>query len=256
LRRPECCRIYDDPERQDGRERAGVFVLIHGGGHSSRCWERVVPLLDAPVRALDLPGRGVHPAPLDEVRLADSIASVAADIEGADLRDVVLVGHSMAGLILAGVIERVHARLRHVVFVSCAVPPDGGTLLDLVPPAIAAIAASAVPTPAGVALDPALVATMQCYDMDDEQTAFTLEVVVPEAYWPTREPVDLAGLARPVPRTWIELLRDRTFEPAAQVEMARRTGCVDVVEIDSGHMAMISHPQELAAALNAIHASH
>jgi pimeloyl-ACP methyl ester carboxylesterase len=231
-----------------------VFVLIHGGGHSSRCWERVVPLLDAPARALDLPGRGDHPAPLDEVRLADSIDAVAAAVASADLRDVVLVGHSMAGLILAGVVERVHARLRHVVFVSCAVPPHGGTLLDLVPPEIAAIAAAAVPTPAGVALDPATVARLQCYDMDDEQTAFTLEVVVPEAYWPTREPVDLAGLARPVPRTWVRLLRDRTFEPTAQLAMARRTGCDEVVDIDSGHMAMISHPRELAAALNAVHA--
>lgn len=229
-----------------------MFVLIHGGGHTARCWEPVVPLLDAPALALDLPGRGAHPAPLDEVHLADWISSAVADIEGADLRDIVLVGHSMAGLSLPGVVERIHARLRHVVFVSCAVPPHGGTLVDLLPPDIVAIVEQSTPSPEGTALPPHAVRAMQCYDMDDAQTAFTLEVVVAEAYWPVRDIVSLDGLRHPVPRTWLKLLGDRTFPPDQQEEMARRAGCDTVTEIDSGHMAMISHPRELAAALNTI----
>ncbi len=99
------------------------------------------------------------------------------------------------------------------------------------------------------------VVAMQCYDMDDEQTAFTLEVTVPEAYWPVRDAVSLDGLRHPVPRTWIKLTRDRTFVPAAQDEMAARAGCGEVIEVDSGHLAMVSHPEQLAAVLNAIHAA-
>src|SRR5689334_11107692 len=102
-----------------------MFVLIHGGAHSARCWEPTVPLLDGPVLAIDLPGRGAHPAPLDTVRLGDSIDSAVADIERAGATDVVLVGHSMAGLSIPGIVDRVAARLRHVVFVSCVVPADG-----------------------------------------------------------------------------------------------------------------------------------
>ena len=58
-----------------------MFVLIHGGAHSSRCWDRLVPLFDAPALAIDLPGRGA-----------------VGDIEEGNVADAVLVGHSMAGL--------------------------------------------------------------------------------------------------------------------------------------------------------------
>ena len=230
-----------------------MFVLIHGGGHSSRCWEPLLPLLDAPALALDLPGRGVHPGQLDEIHLSDWIDSAVADIERADVADAVLVGHSMAGLSIPAIIDRTHERVRHVVFVSCAIPPDGGSLFDLLPPSVAEMANAAPRSSAGVSLNPDQVVAMQCYDMDEQQTAFTLQVVVPEAYWPVRDSVHLDGLRRPVTRTWIKLMRDRTFAPTLQDEMAARAGCTAAVEIDSGHSAMISHPRQLAAALNAIH---
>ena len=68
-----------------------MFVLIHGGAHSSRCWEPTVPLLDGPVLAIDLPGRGAHPAPLDAVRLewSDGMEPVRAEVQcGPDVRVV------------------------------------------------------------------------------------------------------------------------------------------------------------------------
>jgi hypothetical protein len=34
---------------------------------------------------------------------------------------------------------------------------------------------------------------------------------------------------------------------------AKRVGCSDIVELEAGHCAMISHPQELADVLNEIH---
>jgi pimeloyl-ACP methyl ester carboxylesterase len=229
-----------------------TLVLVHGGGHSSRCWEPTIARLRAPAVAVDLPGRGRRPGPLDRVRIADSVDAVVDDIRGVE-GGVVLVGHSMAGLTIPGVLARVPERIRHVVFVSCGIPPDGGSLLDVLQPDIRAFAEAMEPSPAGASLTPEQVRLSQCADMDDEQTRFTLEIVVPEAYWPTREPVDTTGLRQPIPRTWVRLLRDETFPPEVQDAMARRAGCRHVVAIDSGHAAMISHPVELAAVLDAVH---
>ena len=50
-------------------EAAGAaFVLIHGGHQGSWFWERVTPLLDGSALAVDLPGRGRHPADLSDRR--------------------------------------------------------------------------------------------------------------------------------------------------------------------------------------------
>jgi len=87
------------------------LVLVHGGAHAAGCWERTVAeqARQAPelrVLAVDLPGRGSKPADLTAVRIADYIDSVVADIEGAGLGDVVVVGHSLAGVTVPGVVAR------------------------------------------------------------------------------------------------------------------------------------------------------
>ena len=74
------------------------LVLIHGGGLDARCWDRLTPHLDGPSLAVDLPGRGAHPAPLESVGFADCATTVRYDIESAGFEDVILVGHSLAGL--------------------------------------------------------------------------------------------------------------------------------------------------------------
>jgi len=109
------------------------------------------------------------------------------------------------------------------------------------------------PDPAGALPGRKLTIQTMCYDMDEEQTAFTLDVRVPEACWPMRDAVDLYGLRHPIPRTWVKLMGDRTPTPDQVELLADRVGCADIVELDSGHMAMISHPRQLADVLNEIH---
>jgi pimeloyl-ACP methyl ester carboxylesterase len=159
----------------------------------------------------------------------------------------------MAGVTIPGVLARCHELIRHVVFISCAIPPDGATLLDVLSPKMREFSLAIPRTPRGNSQTEEQVRAGQTYDMDESQTRFTLEIVVPEAYWPIRESVDHAGLRQPVPRTWVRLLGDRSFPPDAQDVMAARAGCSELVDVDSGHMAMISHPQELAGALDLIH---
>jgi pimeloyl-ACP methyl ester carboxylesterase len=230
-----------------------TLVLVHGGGHTSRCWEPTLPYLTAPTVAVDLPGRGRRPGPLDQIRIVDFVNAVVEDLHALDTDQIVLVGHSMAGLTIPGVLERVHELISHVVFVSCAIPPDGGSLLDTLPPDIREFALAAPPSSAGGSQTLDEVRAGQTYDMDEDQARFTVDVVVPEAYWPLREPVDHSGLRQSVPRTWVKLLQDRSFPPDVQDIMAQRARCADMVEVDSGHMVMISHPAELATVLNHVH---
>jgi surfactin synthase thioesterase subunit len=64
-----------------------ALVLVHGG-------------------AVDLPGRRGKPGDLCTLNIADWVNSVVGDIEDAQLNDVVIVGHSMAGLTVPGVVAK------------------------------------------------------------------------------------------------------------------------------------------------------
>ncbi len=194
---------------------------------------------------------------LAALTIGDFVASVVDDIVGDDLTDVTLVGHSLAGLTLPGVAEAVPDRIRRLAFVSCAVPPDGTPLVDVLggfSPSVAAVAATMVDAVVedDGALHPDLARAMFCNDMDEEQTAWTLDRMGPESLQVLTEPVDLTGLARPIPRTYVRLIRDASIDLGAQDRMIANLAPVDVVDLDSGHMAMVSHPDELARVLGGL----
>src|SRR6201986_2037289 len=113
-----------------------ALVLIHGGQHDSRCWQ---PTIDAITRiapgtrvlAVNLPGRQGVPGDLDTLTIADCVEAAVGQIERAGLNDIVLVGHSMAGLTVPGVAARLGAaRVRRIICVACSVPPQGKRILD------------------------------------------------------------------------------------------------------------------------------
>jgi pimeloyl-ACP methyl ester carboxylesterase len=109
-----------------------TYVLIHGAWHGGWCWRPVVRDLragGARVVAPTLPGfaNDDDPQGFSLAEVADSVVDL---IERHDLTDVVLVGHSWAGYVLAAVAPRVRARLRRVVFWSAFVPAADASLLD------------------------------------------------------------------------------------------------------------------------------
>jgi pimeloyl-ACP methyl ester carboxylesterase len=238
-----------------------TIVLIHGGGFAGSCWEPMLPFLRAPALALDLPGRGDRPADLATVTLADFVDAVVDELVSRDLRDVVLVGHSLAGVTLPGVAAAVPERLRRLVFVSASVPPDGSTVADVLgslSPATGELAArlgdGVVATDGG--LNPELATVMFCNDMSAAQTARTLELMGSEAFGVIIEPFRLGDLGD-LPITYVRLLQDQSLSLATQDTMIANLGGparVDVVDLDAAHMAMISRPAELAAVLDGLDA--
>jgi pimeloyl-ACP methyl ester carboxylesterase len=237
------------------------FVLVHGGGHDARCWERLVPHLDGPVLAVDLPGRGAHPADLRATTIADFVDSAVADLDAFTAAErVVLVGHSMAGVTIPTVAARRADRVAHLVFVSCFLPREGGTIVDELPGWIRVLSrlgarraarSDAAPT---TGLHPRIARRMFCNDMDAEQTAFTLAHLVPEAAGITLETVSRKDLppADVVPRTYVKLLRDQALKPSLQDQLIANLGSCQVRTLDAGHDAMISRPAQLAAVLDDI----
>jgi len=222
------------------------IVLVHGGGFDHRCWDLLLPHLDGPVLAVDLPGRGAHPAAPAEVDLAACAAAVAADVDAAGFDEIVLVGHSLAGCSMPGVIGALGDRVRHSIFVACTVPDDGRSAFDTLEPEVQALARLAAEASEPRPMDPAIAKLVLGDDLDDDQLQWCLERTVPEIPGLIFAPVDLSPLRSSMPRTWVRTLEDTILAPDKQQQFAGLVDHCPVVDLVAGHMCMVSQPAALA----------
>jgi pimeloyl-ACP methyl ester carboxylesterase len=249
------------------------FVLVHGGAHGAWCWQPLLPHLDGPALAVDLPPKSVRGVPahggapppeLLTVGLDDFASSVIADVDAAGLDRFVLVGHSMGGLTVPEITRRIPERVQHLVFVSCLLPPEGGSTVDALPEehrdAVRhAVAAAMAGDPGAVMgqFDEATTRRMFCNDMDDEQSAFVVSHTGLEAPRAFADPVTRVGIPPDLPKTYVRLARDQALSPDdqdRQIDALRASpgGDLRIVELDTGHDVMISAPEQLATVLNGL----
>jgi len=230
-----------------------MFVLVHGAGFGANCWDRLLPHLDRPAIAVDLPGRGSRAGvDLASVTLDDCARAILDDVAatGGDADDLVLVGHSFAGVSVPRVMAELAPRLRHVVFLSAVVPPDRTAVLDQIDPAVRELVRAAID--GGIYSQGREGAqAMLCNDMDSEQTDWTLDRVVDDSGALLTEIVDLSGLTADVPRTYVRLTEDHCYPPDLQEPSAERVGG-EVQYLETGHMAMVSAPEQVAKLLNGL----
>jgi pimeloyl-ACP methyl ester carboxylesterase len=96
-----------------------------------------VPLLRADghdVYAPTLTGFGERAHLLDDrVDLDLNVTDIVAVVHYEDLNDVILVGHSYAGIVITGVADRIHDRIAQVVYLDTSVPEQGESIGDIWP---------------------------------------------------------------------------------------------------------------------------
>src|SRR5262245_46877635 len=96
------CSSDDEPAR-DAKPQS--FVLVHGAWMGAWSWNDVVPELEAmgsSATAVELPAHGDSTEPVSAATLDAYVAAVSDAVDRASA-PVVLVGHSMAGIVITEV---------------------------------------------------------------------------------------------------------------------------------------------------------
>jgi pimeloyl-ACP methyl ester carboxylesterase len=230
-----------------------ALVLVHGGGMAADSWDltveeihRLAPKLT--VLAPDMPGRRNKPGDLREMTIADYVESLVGDIESAGVEDIVIVGHSMGGMTLPGVVTKLGAaRVREMIFAAAFLPPEGTSIVESSPWLIARVARRIAKRNVPTVTPKWLARFVFLNGVPQHRRRFMTGKLCAESLRILVETVSRRGMPDDIPRTWILTLRDRAIAPKVQRKYIESLGGVQtLIPIDTGHMLMVSEPERLA----------
>lgn len=241
---------------------ASPLLLVHGAWHDQRCWAEVLSLLAArgiSVSCPDLPGHGSDALPLSRVTLKQYVAAIVQLLEAAP-EPVILVGHSMAGMIITEAACQVPHKVRSLVYLCAYLPLPGQSVFELI-----ALNRGHEPlTPIELALElsndkrTCTVAADQIIPLFYTDAAVDTAQVLQQRF-ATQATLPLSAAARFEQSTFSSLdtvyiccTRDKVIPLHHQRRMLARQTCKTLLQIEADHSPFHSCPQQLTELLGAL----
>ena len=133
-----------EPPEKTVESNPQTIVFVHGAWGGGWQYTKVQPLLEEAGHVVYRPtmtglGERVHLAG-PEVGLSTHIEDIVKLFEFEDLHEVVLVGHSYGGMVIAGVADRIPDRIAKLVYFDAILPEDGESVAGLFGDAIDSMA--------------------------------------------------------------------------------------------------------------------
>ncbi|MEM9232724.1 MAG: alpha/beta fold hydrolase [Pseudomonadota bacterium] len=230
-----------------------VFVLVHGAFHGRWCFRRLVSALEARGHravAIDLPGHGDSEMDPATVTMADYVSSVSDVIDSVEHEEPILVGHSMAGMVISEVAEAKKDRLAALAYISAYLPRSGESLLSIEarnpdPRMTAAVTPS--PDMRVAYLDADKAAPVFYNGCDESDVRFAKSKLSDQPGAPFMTPVMLTeGGFGAVPKAYFLCEDDLTIPLALQQDMLATRQEAEVYRLPSGHSPFFSQVEKLA----------
>jgi pimeloyl-ACP methyl ester carboxylesterase len=235
---------------------ARPIVLVHGAWSNAAVWDAVAADLRArglAVREVELPGHGRDTTPPEQLTLQGYTDAVTAALPSSG--QAVVVGHSMAGMVISNVAEQSPGRISTLVYVAAYYPANGESLYQLSqqdPDShVGRYWTQADPahySPASIRAEG--IADVFCADCTEDLKAQLVATHRAEAVPPLATSVALTE-ARfgTVPKVYVYTTQDHAVSYALQTRMTARGTFVRKVELATSHLPMLTRPEALADAI-------
>ncbi len=114
------------------RERLGI-VFIHGAGLNGTIWEEVASGLSVPCLSAEYPYRDGGMKARESLSLRTYSEHVVEHIEAWDVKRIVMVAHSLGGVVALQAAETLRDRVAGFIGVGAVIPACGGSFLSELP---------------------------------------------------------------------------------------------------------------------------
>lgn len=243
------CSDHADPTA------AKTFVLVHGAWQAPYAWQVVKNQLvqqGQNVIVVELPGHGADqtaPATLTIDVYRDKVIGAINAVPG----NVILVGHSMGGMVVTATAEKIPARVEKLVYIGAFLPANGQSLLALASTdSSSLLGPSLVPSADQLTLDikPQAIVPIFIQDGSDEIKKQVIDNYRAEPAIPFTNPVTVtAANFGQVRKYYIHTIQDQAVGFNLQKRMVAAAGVKTTYTLNTSHCPFLSMPDQVTSLL-------
>jgi len=248
------CSINDDNHFY----KSNTFVLVHGAWQAPYVWEVVkkeLELKGQKVIVVELPAHGddtTSPAVVSIDVYANKVIAALNDIKG----KVILVGHSMGGVVVSAVAEKIPERIQKLIYIGAFVPSNGQSLLDLASQDKQShLGPNLIPSKDQLTLDVVhdSIVSIFCQDAPKNIQQLVLDRYRAEPAIPFTNKITLtAANFGKVDKYYVHTLMDHAIGKDLQNQMVAAANITKLYAVNTGHCPFLSKPDEVTRLLLSI----
>lgn len=241
------CEKSEYPNKQ-------TIVLVHGAWSDESAWDGVKPLLDEKrfnVITVNLPGHGNDATAFPLITLQSYVDTVKKAI--GEQKNVTLVGHSMAGIVISQVAEDMPGSINKLIYLAAYLPQNGQSLLDIAKKDAGSHVGKYLKIDeetASAAIDKEGAVDIFVADAPKSVQEKFAKGVKPDPLVPFITPVKLsAEHFGVIEKVYIYTTKDHAVSYPAQQAMVKNMEVKTEYTLESSHTPFFSMPDQLAAIL-------
>ncbi|MBY8962876.1 alpha/beta fold hydrolase [Flavobacterium sp. D11R37] len=248
--------VIDELEKQ--KQNYPTYVLVHGAWADESAWGFVRNSLavNANVEVINLPAHGIDLTDAAKVSLSDYVETVENRIRNYKGK-VILVGHSMAGIIISQVAENMPDKIDKLIYVSAYLPKNGEDILSLSKKDKQSLVGNALQFNTGytaATIKKDVIAPAVCADCPDYMKDILVKYHKEEPVKPLGDKVTLTKVKfGSIPKYYIHTTNDKAVGYALQQQMVKDNGGIkETFMMNTSHLPFVVKPDEFVAIIKSI----
>lgn len=242
---------------EEDRKRYPTYVLVHGAWADESAWGFVRNQLAirANVVTVNLPAHGIDQTDGRSIGQLDYVKAVSKAVQ-AQPGKIILVGHSMAGMVISKVADAMPEKIDKLVYVAAFLPKSGESLNGIVDkflrgekPAIFEFNQDY----SLIGVKKEALAAVVCADCSQEMKDALVKYHRPDPLKAFNDKVLLGTGFAKVPKYYISTKNDNAVPYALQQQMIKANGSVNkVFEMETSHLPFVVQPNKFLEILGQI----